>query len=414
MLGFRPIGGAPLSVAGITVVNATVVGASGSLAMTLLAGTSLASSVALGQFEPLAFNYQAGASSASSVATGLSPVNNPITNLVYPSCNFTASQWQGYYGIPPVTTGYADPFGGNNATAVAFSAISGGPGGNYNGFIYPLTIADQTPITASIWLRADAPTRVNFGIDDSQDLDNTVGTTWTRYSVTGKFNLTFEGGRGLQFYIYKQDGINASLPGTNKVYFCQAQITVGTTLQPDIITGNAQGYVQLPNITYYGGASTASSVAAGLKTQLSIAGYVGSVFNGVVVAGQSGYLSEQLQAGSTTASSVSVGQQYGYSLQENAGATSASSAVAGQQGSITEKGNAGTSSASSVSMGLTSRFIYYNWAGLVTASDVEFGQTGHIAFQAWPGEVYVVSKRRTATFVYALKGVTSIPQYGDY
>lgn len=168
-----------------------------------------------------------------STATG---VNLGISsNLVQHSINISNGfgGWTAIGTSPTVTTGQADPFGGNNATLVAFPAASS------TGFDNLATVTLTTGITntACVWMRgASGGETVNWGvISTGSTLPPTISTlpaSWVRFSESSTNIST-----GHPFRI------GASVTTGESILIYNPQVQVGSSCGPDFVT---QGSITTP------------------------------------------------------------------------------------------------------------------------------------------------------------------------
>jgi len=156
-------------------------------------------------------------------------------NLLTYTEQFDNAAWtKGISTNTPTLTasGVADPLGGNAAQTWLFPQTGG------NSQIYqamPATMGG--PLTASIWIKAAAPTQIRFGFYDGafdQSIVD-VGTTWQRISKTRNAGFTSSDRRAC--YLYTESGINVSLD------IFGAQLERGTT-------ATAYQRIVTPEITY--------------------------------------------------------------------------------------------------------------------------------------------------------------------
>jgi hypothetical protein len=177
---------------------------------------------------------------------------NHRTNLLSASNNINSNAWTGYWTKSPDwrqdTTGPDGVY--NSAWSLPLSSCIypiGVPGVNprFTGIIQSLTNLPQkplsgTPITVSVWARADDTSYdfVSFGIEDSQSGSINLTTNWQRFSRTG----TYRDNRGVQFYA--ASGTNTN--NTSKIYVYGFQCEVGSTATPYISTNTLPVTVSQP------------------------------------------------------------------------------------------------------------------------------------------------------------------------
>ena len=146
-------------------------------------------------------------------------------NLLEYTESFDNSYWQGYFGKPSLTTGQADPLGGNNAMKWNASTTTGGGTGDRGGFYrddFDGIMKQNTDYTVSVWLKASTSVTLLLSLNDGPSTSLSVTTEWQRFSVTTQLSSNpAHGARVFQIV----DATNADVD----IYIFGAQTEEGST-----------------------------------------------------------------------------------------------------------------------------------------------------------------------------------------
>lgn len=168
-------------------------------------------------------------------------------NLLQNSNNFNAGSWDNWWTRPVITTGHPDPWGGNTASSFDATGPSSGPSATGIGGKSRPGPFDKRPITASIWLRADEPTVVDFGVRVPGSAPFVIGTEWQRIEhyvasasdTTNGINRVHVVIVGVS-QIATLDGVdNALLTPGSRVYMAGAMANFGEGALPYVETDNS-------------------------------------------------------------------------------------------------------------------------------------------------------------------------------
>lgn len=162
-------------------------------------------------------------------------MGKPSTNLLYRSDDLYGGLWYGYCAgnmnnVTYHTTDIMAPDSSYNALKIVMDGSTGcGAGGSW-GMLWGQSqiFTSGTTYTASIYIKADRPTTVTLGLNDSYGAGYSINTTWQRISIT--ITPSGSGGvldRGLQF-------IRGDSTSGITLYVWGAQLEVGSFATPYI------------------------------------------------------------------------------------------------------------------------------------------------------------------------------------